>query len=94
MTKTKIILTLAALGAFAAGPAFAGSYSGTCTAAPKAQWMTEFAAQAKITEDGYTVTSIKTTRTGGCYEVYATDKSGKKVELFLDPVTAKIVHTL
>jgi hypothetical protein len=40
------------------------------------------------------VTSIKTTRTGGCYEVYATDKSGKKVELFLDPVTAKIVHTL
>ena len=66
MTKTKIILTLAALGVFAAGPAFAGSYSGTCTTAPKAQWMTEAAAQAKITGDGYTVTSIKTTRTGGC----------------------------
>jgi hypothetical protein len=94
MTKTKIILTLAALGAFAVSPALAASYSGTCTTAPKAQWMTEAAAQAKITGDGYTVTSIKTTRTGGCYEVYATDKSGKKMELFLDPVTAKIVHTL
>ncbi len=94
MTKTKIILTLAALGAFAVSPALAASYSGTCTTAPKAKWMTEAAAQAKVTADGYTVTSIKTTRTGGCYEVYATDKSGKKMELFLDPVTAKIVHTL
>jgi hypothetical protein len=55
--------------------------------------MTEAAAQAKITEAGYTVTSIKTTRAGNCYEAYVTDKSGKKMELFLDPTTAKIVHS-
>jgi len=54
--------------------------------------MTEAAAQAKITEAGYTVASIKTTRAGNCYEAYVTDKSGAKMELFLDPTTAKIVH--
>ena len=89
----KTILTLAAFATFATTPAIAASYSGTCTTAAKDKWMTEAAAQAKITEDGYTVTSIKTTRAGNCYEAYATDKAGKKVELFLDPTTAKIIHS-
>jgi hypothetical protein len=94
MTMNKMILTLATLGALIATPVFAASYSGTCTTAAKDKWMSEAAAQAKVTADGYTVTSIKTTRRGNCYEVYATDKNGKKVELFLDPTTAKIVHAL
>jgi hypothetical protein len=55
--------------------------------------MTEEAAKAKVTEAGYIVTSIKTTRSGNCYEAYVTDKAGKKMELFLDPTTAKIVHS-
>lgn len=77
----------------AAGPAFAGSYSGTCTSAAKDKWMTEADAKTKVTEAGYTVASIKTTRSGNCYEAYVTDKTGKKLELFLDPTTAKIVHS-
>ena len=89
----KRILTLAALAVLTASPAFAAGYSGTCTTAAKANWMTEAEAQAKITEAGYIVTSIKTTRAGNCYEAYVTDKSGKKMELFLDPTTAKIVHS-
>ena len=89
----KTILTLAAFAALTVSPAFAASYSGTCTTAAKDKWMAEAAAQAKITEAGYTVTSIKTTRAGNCYEAYVTDKSGKKMELFLDPTTAKIVHS-
>jgi hypothetical protein len=89
----KMILTLVACGAFAASPALAGSYSGTCTTAPKDQWMTEAAAQTKITEAGFIVTSIKTTRAGNCYEAYVKDKTGKKMELFLDPTTAKIIHS-
>jgi hypothetical protein len=90
----KKLLTFAVFAAFSASPAFAASYSGTCTTAAKETWMTEAAAQAKITEAGYTVTSIKTTRTGNCYEAYVMDKTGKKMELFLDPTTAKIVHSL
>jgi hypothetical protein len=86
-------IAASALCMLAAGPAFAGSYSGTCTTAAKDKWMTEEAAKAKITEAGYAVTSIKTTRSGNCYEAYVTDKGGKKMELFLDPTTATIVHS-
>ena len=89
----KMILTLATFGVLTANPALAGSYSGTCTTAPKDRWMTEVAAQAKVTAAGYTVASIKTTRAGNCFEAYATDKSGKKMELFLDPTTAEIIHS-
>ncbi len=87
-----IAFTIAAIIA-AASPAAAAGYSGTCTAAPKEQWMTEAAAQAKLTEGGYTVKSIKATRAGGCFEAYAMDKAGKRVELFLDPTNANVVHT-
>jgi hypothetical protein len=86
-------IALSAFCMLAAGPAFAGSFSGTCTTAAKDKWMTEADAKTKVTEAGYTVTSIKTTRSGNCYEAYVTDKSGKKLELFLDPTNAKIVHS-
>jgi hypothetical protein len=79
---------------FAASPAFAASYSGTCTTAAKSHWMTEAQVQTKLTEAGYTVARIKATRTGNCYEAYVTDKTGKKMELFLDPTTAKVVHSI
>jgi hypothetical protein len=46
-----------------------------------------------VTVAVYTVACIKTTRSGNCYEAYVTDKTGKKLELFLDPTTAKIVHS-
>ena len=90
---TKVTIALALLAGLAACPAFATSYSGTCTTAPEDQWMTEADAQAKITEAGYKVAKIKRTRTGNCYEAYVTDKSGKKMELFLDPTSASIVHS-
>jgi hypothetical protein len=88
----KIMITLAAL-VVTGSTALAGSYSGTCTSAPKEQWMSESAVQAKVTEAGYTVKSIKATRAGNCFEAYVTDKAGTKVELFLDPTTAKIIHS-
>ena len=77
----------------AASPAGATGYAGTCTTAAKDKWMTEAVAQSKLTEAGYTVKSIKTTRAGNCFEAYATDKDGKRVELFLDPTNGNIVHT-
>ncbi|HVZ03601.1 PepSY domain-containing protein [Hyphomicrobium sp.] len=89
----KMKMAVSAFCLLAASPVFAAGYSGTCTTAAKDKWMTEAAAKAKVTEAGYTVTSIKTTRAGNCYEAYVTDKAGKKMELFLDPTTAKIVHS-
>jgi hypothetical protein len=89
----KVTIALALLAGLAACPAFATSYAGTCTTAPEDQWMTEADAQAKITEAGYKVAKIKRTRTGNCYEAYVTDKSGKRMELFLDPTNANIIHS-
>jgi hypothetical protein len=89
----KMKIAVMAFCTLAAGPAFAGSYSGTCTTAAKDKWMTEADAKAKVTEAGYTVASIKATRAGNCYEAYVTDKTGKKMELFLDPTNARIVHS-
>jgi hypothetical protein len=89
--KARIVLAL--FGWLAASPALAAVYAGTCTAAPEAQWMTEAAIKAKVAEAGYTVAKLKRTRTGNCYEAYVTDKNGKRMELFLDPTDAKIVHS-
>ena len=89
---TKMLLMLMTLGMLFTSPASAASYAGTCTTSPKAEWMSLADVQTKLTEAGYTVKSIKETRAGNCYEAYVTDKSGTKMELFLDPVTAKIVH--
>jgi hypothetical protein len=88
----KMMIRLAAI-VLVASPALAASYSGICTTAPKEQWLDEAAVEAKLTEAGYTVKSIKTTRAGNCFEAYVTDKAGTKMELFLDPTTAKTVHS-
>lgn len=89
----EIAIALALLAWLATCPAFATSYAGTCTTSAEDQWMTEASAQAKIEEAGYTVAKIKRTRTGNCYEAYVTDKSGKRMELFLDPTNANIIHS-
>ena len=89
----KIPIMSALIAGLVINPAFATSHAGTCTTAPEDQWMNEAAAQAKIAEAGYTVAKLKRTRTGNCYEVYVTDKSGKRMELFLDPTNASIIHS-
>jgi hypothetical protein len=89
----RVTIALALFAGLAPCPAFATSYAGTCTTVPESQWMSEADLQAKVAEAGYTVAKLKRTRTGNCYEVYVTDKSGKRMELFLDPTNANIVHS-
>ena len=62
--------------AAAAGPAFA---EGKCTSAPKAKWQPRSALESQLQADGYKVRQIKVE--GGCYEVYATDKDGKRANM-------------
>lgn len=61
----------------------------TCGDAPRAQWLSEDAIKAKGVALGYEVRRVKTEN--GCYELYAIDKNGAKVELYFDPVTGEIV---
>lgn len=68
------MFALAALSLAVAGPALAEA---TCSTADAAKFQPKAALEAMLTKDGMTIRKIKAE--GGCYEVYALDKDGKKV---------------
>ncbi len=82
----KIALTLMSLGLFLTLPALAKK---SCTDEPKSKWMTEEAFKKKVTEEGYTIRKFK--QPGTCYEIYGTNKEGKKVEVYFNPVDGSVV---
>lgn len=57
-----------------------------CTNEPKEKWMSEEDFKKKVTEYGYTIKKFK--QPGTCYEIYGTNKEGKKVEIYFNPVDA------
>lgn len=67
--------------------AFAGP---DCTTEPKEKWQDQTKFQEQLKEQGYKIKVFKVTK-GNCYEIYGWDKEGKKVEIYHDPVTGKIV---
>ncbi|MBS0326166.1 MAG: PepSY domain-containing protein [Proteobacteria bacterium] len=69
--------------------AFASTYDGECTNQPQSRWMSTSDVKARFESQGYEVRKVKTG--GSCYEVYAKDKDGGKVELFVNPVDASVV---
>lgn len=68
-------LVIAALAGVIAGPALAAG--GTCSTAAKSKFQPKATLEAQLKGEGLTVRQIKTEK--GCYEVYAVDKAGKKV---------------
>jgi hypothetical protein len=66
--------------------AFAGA---NCKANPKLEWMTEADAKAKIVAQGYQIDKFKID--GNCYEIYGSNKDGKKVEIYFDTKTLEVV---
>jgi len=70
-----------------AAPAFAEGNQG-CTSAPRASWLSEDDAKAKVTQAGYQVRDLKTE--GSCYEIYAT-KDGARVQLVMNPSSGEIM---
>jgi hypothetical protein len=68
--------------------AFAGP---TCNV-PKDKWMKEADFKADLTAKGYTIKTFKVSK-GQCYEIYGTDKAGKKVEIYFDPATGAPLET-
>lgn len=63
----------------------------TCDSGPPESWQPKAALEKQLTEKGWKVRSIKTD--GGCYEVYALDEKGEKVEAYFHPRTLKSVPT-
>ncbi|WP_368484282.1 PepSY domain-containing protein [Thalassospira lucentensis] len=75
------LLTAASLGV-ASSPAHADD--DMCNV-PKADWKTKEALREKLTAEGWDVRKVKTE--DGCFEVYAIDAKGKKVEAYFNPAT-------
>jgi hypothetical protein len=56
-----------------------------CTTEPKSAWKPHTELQQKLTREGWVIRRIE--MTASCYEVYAKDPQGKRIEAFFDPVT-------
>ena len=72
--------------------AHAGSLGRPCTTASQDKWLTIEALQSKVEALGYTVRRGKLKN--ACGEFYVTNKSGKRVELFVDPTNGAVVGKL
>ncbi len=68
------VFTLVALTVVAASPAFAAE---GCSTAPASKLQPKSALESRLKAEGMKVRQIKTEK--GCYEVYAIDRDGKKV---------------
>ena len=86
MTKQYTVMAVLCLAAAAPMPARAGA---NCKANPKADWMSEADAKAKLEAQGYKIAKFKID--GNCYEIYGTNKDGKKVEICFDTKSLDIV---
>jgi hypothetical protein len=82
----RLVTLLAAIGV--SGTAFAKA---DCTAHPKSEWIKESDARAQLEGQGYTIKKFKVD--GNCYEIYGTNKEGKKVEIYYDTKTLDVVKS-
>lgn len=80
-----LTLTLAVA---AAGSAFA-SDDDVRVDVPRDQWLTTEQITEKLASQGYDVRQVKAENGG--YEVYATDKDGKRLEAYVHPATGEIL---
>jgi len=84
-----LILTLC-LAIGDASPGFAtGLY--TCDSGPRSGWKTQDELKKSLAQRGWKVRRIK--EDGGCWEVYAINDKGQRVEAYFHPVTLKNVFT-
>jgi hypothetical protein len=61
-----------------------------CPAHPKSEWKPHTELEKKLTGEGWVVRRMEATPT--CYEVYAKDPQGKRIEAFFNPVTFERVE--
>ena len=91
LVKIAVFATaLAILGV--ASSAQAGTLGKPCTAAPQNQWLSLEALRSKVEALGYKVQKAKLKN--ACGELYALDKNGNRVELFVDPTNGQIAGQL
>ncbi len=80
------------LAALIATTAAASAFAGPSCNVPQEKWMKEADFKAKIEGQGYNIKTFKVSK-GKCYEIYGTDKNGKKVEIYFNPETADVLES-
>lgn len=65
------------------------SAAANCPKYEKNEWMSQTEARSKIEAQGYKVDKFKID--GNCYEIYGTNKEGKRAEVYFDAKTLDIV---
>ena len=84
MTSILTRIALPLLLALAAGTASAHG-DVKCTTKPKSEWKSHEELAEKLKKEGWVIRRMEVS--SSCYEVYAKDPKGKRVEAFFDPVT-------
>jgi len=90
VNKTRhLLLAVAALAALSGAAGATGL--ATCESGPKSGWQPPEKLEKQLTDKGWKVRRIK--EDGGCYEVYALNDKGERVEAYFHPVTFDPVPT-
>lgn len=63
----------------------------TCDSGPESGWQSQDTLKEQLAAKGWQVRRIKVD--GGCYEAYALDDKGNRVEAYFDPRTLESVPT-
>jgi hypothetical protein len=78
------VLIVATMTAIPFGVAIATGLA-TCDSGPPEKWQSQDKLTAMLKEKGWEIRKIKVD--GGCYEVYAIDDKGERIEAYFHPVT-------
>lgn len=62
----------------------------TCDSGPQEAWQSQATLEKQLTQQGWQVRKIKVD--GGCYEVYALNEKGERVEAYFQPKTLAPGH--
>lgn len=80
-----------ALAAATFAPVAGATGLATCDSGDPAKWQSQETLSKQLVERGWQIRRIKID--GGCYEVYALNEKGERVEAYFHPVTLAPVPT-
>jgi hypothetical protein len=86
----RLSVAVAAAALFAAVMPVSATGLATCNSGPESGWKPQDALKEQLAGKGWKVRRIKVD--GGCYEVYAINEKGERVEFYFHPV--KFEHVL
>lgn len=89
LSNTGFSIIVAATAAFSSLAQATGL--ATCDSGPQAQWQPQAKLEKQLVDQQWKVRRIKVD--GGCYEVYAINEKGERVEAYFHPVTLALVPT-